>query len=369
MVDYDDRQGDPILGSLPSTIAYNKLNNTQNLCNGDSSFTSEVEAALRVHDKDDDYISTLKEKWCYASKDNEGTLSKEHRCGFLYYWFGDSIYSSTSNEGEFWNLMEAVRDELNKLPGISSNCDVVLSRIDRNNFMWEKKVYEFYRDYQTIETNQGGTDLCSTTKLDEYLKAAQTAYNTVSGQCKGEKPPAETDKCNGFMEKYGQNKPQELLDKKCQGSANQRDLGRTVTHTRELKVVNAVPQNEGGPTVAGPIFGTLFTLALPTIGFFLYKYTDLFDGIKNSLFGGSNRNRRRGRSTIRHQHFDDTLTGNDYSTLGDDGSTTLGGGGGSSTDISTIYNDDDGGRRRPSPPRRTRATNNRRSGNIRYYAT
>ncbi|CAA9989763.1 KIR protein [Plasmodium knowlesi strain H] len=380
MVDYEDRLNDPILKQLPSTAAQKELKELKesgSACTySDVTLFEDIKDALGEEEGEDDdegYISTLKKIWCYGRKDYGGqsALSQNVRCGLLYYWIGDNIFSSLEDSENFPKVMDVICREVQKLD-TDNKCNIVCSHIDKIYFKYEKEIYEYYRDHEAIGTELESAGSGCKDKLNEYVSQANQAYKMVDGQCKldpsggcefckGTDPKAY---CNKFSDVYNKDPPQELMRTKCilAQQLEQRP------QARDLQIVIKVPpkNNDGATNDTTPIpaiFGTIATLGAALGSFFIYKYTSLFDGIKNSLFGGSNRNRRGRRSTVRHnQHFDDTFTENDSSTLGDDGSTTVGGGG-SSTDVSTIY--DDGGR----PSGRTRATNNRRPGNIRYYAT
>ncbi|CAA9987900.1 KIR protein [Plasmodium knowlesi strain H] len=370
---------------------YDELNKGIDCCQelGDS-LRESAEEKLFGDPKTKDYASKVVGNWCCAYEWGKKVLhSTNYWCYYFYYWLGSKIPAKPVNKS--WkDTMKIIYHELQDPEG-RGTCKIIYDNIEREVFRNMQKLYNFHYDYDTIEGQLELSKYYCDEELRSYLDEIYEAYEDIKEQCIDE--GCNEQYCKDFSTMFDDDKYENLLKKKC--STETRTEHRAIEQHLEAKgekflVVREEPSHTIGlsnPTessspsttgsdstiapgaVAG---GTIATIGIPTIGFFLYKYTDVFDGIKKTLFGGSNNTggRSRGRrSTFRHndQHFD----GFDSSTLGGDGSTTLGGGGGdsstlggSSTDVSTIY--DDGGRR---PSGRTRATNNRRPGNIRYYAT
>ncbi|CAA9990791.1 KIR protein [Plasmodium knowlesi strain H] len=407
------------LKKLPSkTNYYDKFESSGYICSSSGTEPPEQEKQLRQKLKEEYkevYILTslITKAYCVACKMKEGAPQDNTPCRFLYYWLGNEIRSYIGQH-KLSDVLQAIYRELSDVGG-GHKCEITYKDVENDEelFKYRKKVFEHDHDYDTVQSylRQGNTDC-----LDNwtwYEVDILPACNAVSAYCS--KPQnMRIDYCTEFEGKYKKHCYQKLDDSNCKlvlVSESQTHVTRPDSRdgpTAESAATCTGNQNTGSPkpgstgtcnpgssgsdgggshskggeeassssdggNIVGSVSGGLATVGLPAIGFLLYKYTDVFDGIKKSLFGGSNRNRRLGRSTVRRQHFEDTFTGNDSSTLGGDGSTTLGGGGGesstldgSSTDVSTIY--DDEGRGRPIGRART-GTNNRRPGNIRYYAT
>ncbi|CAA9988630.1 KIR protein [Plasmodium knowlesi strain H] len=322
----------------------------------------------------------------------------------FYFWLGDQIRGKL-NGNNFSNVMGAMYKVLTK-DECRSKCKNIYPGIREELFQEAKKLFEYYFDYNYLNTQKGSNKKSICGRMMAKLEEAKSAFRDISSLCNN----AASDRyCRIFWgesvgkEPYKEPEPLTCPEGEAESLGPESRPGPDGRLNSDIdisgpKVDIDVPDvNIEGPdaklkgsgaevlwpdvkeaadgksgSIVGSVSGGLVSVALPAIGFYLYKYTDVFDGIKKSLFGGLNNRNRGRRSTIRHQHFDDTFTGNDSSTLGGDGSTTLGGGGGesstlggSSTDISTIYDD---GRRQPTGRTRT-GTNNRRPGNIRYYAT
>ncbi|CAA9986292.1 KIR protein [Plasmodium knowlesi strain H] len=383
------------LSQLPSRSTYKNLNIMWNTYSGQDSLISIKEGLRTIMEQ---YLNSTKclnrilGTWYYvnAGMNSGETSSYAQRCEYFYYWLGILISKQLKTGTIFSTVLNAMYQELDKLEGSKKTCPKITTAIafDKTLFKKSKVIFDFLNDYNSMkQQGLGNKETRCSKAYSDYLDDVQNYYGAIESSCTLEQNS--NDPCCklvsgkvGTMQKPTSPEIAQLTCRKIEVASEE---GREVEETtdclgddNELSVGPSPSSGSATTSIPATVGGTIATIGLPTIGFFLYKYTDVFDGIKKSLFGGSNntggRNRGR-RSTVRHQHFDDTFTGNDSSTLGDDGSTTLGGGGGgsstlggSSTDISTIYDDD--GRRRPSTGRRERAgTNNRRPGNIRYYAT
>ncbi|ANQ06287.1 KIR protein [Plasmodium coatneyi] len=200
--------------NLPSKIADKELNNPQNLCKDSDNVPEKIRRALKEENGEGEYTKKLKEVWCYASdKENKGTLSQEQRCGFLYYWIGNTLWSTLDNT-EFWDVMSAVYSELKQLPDIGERCNIVCSHINRDLFTFEKQVYEYYKDRGTMEAKLNQSSGYCSEEYSNYLKNAVLAYRIVEAECKGNSA-TDNSKCGGFMGKYGKNSPKDFISKSC----------------------------------------------------------------------------------------------------------------------------------------------------------
>ncbi|CAA9990138.1 KIR protein [Plasmodium knowlesi strain H] len=370
---------------------YEELSENSEECAGDSTTVEYIKNLLLSHTTVDINTDRIMQAWCHAHREWGGTLPPHgERCHSLYYWVGSQIFKGTWYVSKFEELMNNLFSKLQSWKPITG-CSNLYPNIGKDEFNRKKEIFEHLQQYHTmkrqLEQSIGGgkgtkapspspsqrakCDQIYSNHLKDVIKSLTDEYTKCTTGNKNTEPY-----CSNFLQMCSQCKPDELTKLECEVTTT------TEGQTSESAASSSSSDSTSGG-VGGAVGGGLASVALPAIGFYLYKYTDLFDGIKKSLFGGSNntrgRNRSRGRRfTIRRQHFDDTFTGNDFSTLGGDGSTTLGAGGGgesstldgSSTDVSTIYNEP----LRPPTGREGRAgtrtgTNNRRPGNIRYYAT
>ncbi|CAA9986293.1 KIR protein [Plasmodium knowlesi strain H] len=359
------------LKDLPSQKVYEELSGSKDECIGEHGI-EEMERKLTSYVENKGDMDRIKGALChvYKMEDNKDGRKKSDYCSALYYWVSEivwKIYESDTKSGssKFDHAMNKYCTEIRDKEG-EYGCKPPDPITDPKIREAMKKLFDFTVDKEFICTASGGADTPDGGIYGTYLAGVRSAYSHMQPECIG-KGDGE-GWCVDFTLWYGHHREEGTLQLKCNGILKpQVEEPATPGHSFSSSV-NDISSGSTA-TMGSAVAGGLVSVALPTIGFFLYKYTDVFSGIKNSLFGGSNRNRGRGRrSTFRHsnQHFEDTLTENDSSTLGGGGggeSSTLGG---SSTDISTIYNDDDGGRRRPSSPPSRKPYHTRQSRNIRY---
>ncbi|CAA9991295.1 KIR protein [Plasmodium knowlesi strain H] len=396
LLNIEEIEVDGPLSTLPSRKDYYKLfDEGMSKCNGeDWSWPNQIKAVLEDDDKIKDHAVQISKALCHVygekGKDNQTRKLTEEYCDFFYFWVGKMFWSST-NKQTFKEIMEKIKVAVGRSE-TEHGCSFRFPIKGRNYFFHSKILFDYYENKDDMKTRlqQIGEDVAS--KCDDpyykYFLQAHEAYNYMNQKCpSADKKSTNNEWCAKFKEIYGDCTNGGEDDGKSHCKVARTPLPSSEqcnSHSKPdtLDTTSSSTANDTNSVTPGVVAGsTLATVGLPAIGFFLYKYTSLFDGIKKSLFGGSNNTggRSRGRrSTIGRQHFDDTSTDNDSSTmgdgsstLGDDGSTTLGGGGesstlsGSSTDISTIYEDGDGGRRRSSPPSR-KPYNTQENRNIRY---
>ncbi|CAA9986641.1 KIR protein [Plasmodium knowlesi strain H] len=402
-----DLTGERDLGKLPSQVLYKKFENKEGLdkCNGGTvqNLKPQLDQELGGYEIGQVDVNTIIAPWCYVTKkmtDEVDQLYRE-RFNFFYLWVGYELLERSTKSVSFGPLMRQIYQKL-KTMGDGQECDQLCDGLylnkeeggEKNTFEHIKTLAEYFADYATLNSYLGnnGNKKCDATYYG-HLKQIEEACKTIKEGCRKENGAHKSEEyCKWFNEhqhkSYCDNgalsklkctkvKPPNPNPNQAGSSGSLSDgVGEQHSGVSGGSDGGGSHRKEGEETdnsVLGAVGGGLVSVALPTIGFFLYKYTDVFDGIKKSLFGGSNntggRNRGRGRrSTVRHT---DHFNGFDSSTMGDDSSTLGGGGGGSSTlggsstDISTIYNDDEPPRRPSSPPSR-KPYHTRQNRNIRY---
>ncbi|CAA9987183.1 KIR protein [Plasmodium knowlesi strain H] len=365
------------LGKLPSKMIYKELRDGEDKDKCDKelmeSTETQLKSALNGYACDEICREKIISAWCLVTRGmgDRCDLQEKERYDFFYLWLVEQLFAEKGQIDSFCGLVKEIKKALTEMYA-GQDCDILCTdKMDKNFFSNAKEVYDYYKDHAGIMQQVGsGGRLCNQ-EYKNHLKSIVSACEAVNTYCKNGQYNS-TPYCSWFNgESDGKN------------YCDQTELAKLTCTTPSgssghSSSVSGSSSGGGSGGVGGMVGGGLASVALPAVGLLLYKYTDVFDGIKKSLFGGlNNGNNRRGRrSTFRHneQHFDgfDSSTlGDDSSTLGGDGSTTLGGGGGesstlggSSTDISTIY--DDGERRRRPSPASTKPYNTRQSRNIRY---
>ncbi|ANQ06106.1 KIR protein [Plasmodium coatneyi] len=337
---------------LPSEKVYCELNNTTHPCSDNYEISTkatrdELKNMLQQNEVWGSYEDQIVLGFCYASKMNKGSGSDKKYCQHFYYWLQTMLYMAKDLNTTFGTIMKNIYRKLKDL-NIEDECTEIYANIEHAIYQNMRTVFDYTQDYETIETcarNPHSSEPQCADKYHGYLQKVLPTYEYMSIKCPKEKDNNEKW-CMDFQKMANQHSYDELLQLKC-----------SLKHTPECTNITAA------------ILGTLTSIGLPVLSFFLYKYNLLPSSFFNKFGKNSGRrSTRRGRSTGRH-HFDDTFTEGDTSTtLGDstENDSTIGSTLGSTTDGSTIYNG------RPPPPTRGRGrtgaannNNNRRGGESR----
>ncbi|CAA9987101.1 KIR protein [Plasmodium knowlesi strain H] len=375
------------LSQLPSrTTYYTKFDQGRSICEegGDWTWVNQLKVALAEDSDIGENAEKIAKGLCYVQKMGDPPSENNKYCDFYYFWVGSILRSKFKDNSFFKKIMNKIKEDVEAKGGTDHKCYFKFPMKRKSYFYNSKLLLDYYKDKDDmkshLEKNGDGVVAKCSDPYYKYFLHAHKAYNYMKSKCgNGDKQSINNEWCAKFKEIYGDcsNGGEDDGKSHCEVAVDSLKSCIEDSKPETMDTTSSSTANNTGSVTTGVVAGsTLATVGLPAIGFFLYKYTDVFDGIKKSIFGGLNntggRNRNRGRSsTIRHtdHHFD----GFDSSTIGDDGSTTLGGGGGgsstlggSSTDVSTIYNEPP---RRPIGRGERAGTNNRRPGNIRYYAT
>ncbi|CAA9991039.1 KIR protein [Plasmodium knowlesi strain H] len=335
------------LSWLPSKEAYREIVSITDPCEGHHDLISEVQGALGEYNVLGGEANSIAKWFCYPLG-KESTLSTDNSaCYYLYYHVGDS-YSSYfhKDDSPFWNFMDKISEQLGKLPvGKEKKCQIELSNIDKNNFIWEKRVYDFYKDYQTIKEKLQETKPPCSRELDQYLTEAAIGYKLIDIYCKSNRSTPSGSKDNAYCVKfntdYKQRNPWELLNSTCKTELEDEISAYSETsdinphgEPEEVPVSPAttptVSSGEVSSTVPSPTTDPIFSFArdgpiatsglvavgLPAIAYFLYKHTSLPFWLHEQFGGRSNhmsRSRRRARRS----------TGPNFSNFTEDVSTEV----------------------------------------------
>ncbi|SBS99275.1 PIR Superfamily Protein [Plasmodium ovale curtisi] len=145
------------LESLNSHIYYWKFDNWAN-CSDNTEFLDSV-----VHELD-------------------GTYNFQDLCSSLY-WLGDKNFKHLSEKEMFSSLIDQLYSKLKDLYN-NNKCNIITYNINANNFRKIKDVYDYKKNYGTIEKAiQDYANTCST-KFREYLDKSYESYEELYETCK-----------------------------------------------------------------------------------------------------------------------------------------------------------------------------------------
>ncbi|CAA9987804.1 KIR protein [Plasmodium knowlesi strain H] len=309
---------------LPSKIAYNGIVNNEVTCGDYGNLISGVVEAVKRHSKVDDEANSIAKYFCYAYKNKGSGPWDGSPCSYVYYHVGNTYSTAFDDHESFWKFMGTVSEQLGKLPVDGGNkCQIDLSYTDRKDFIWEKRVYDYYRDHEAVQKKlQDGDSPCST-ELDQYLTEAAIGCKLIHRYCNGKTEGEGKAFCDKFKTKYDEHKPEELLGEKC--ISNLEDEISAYAETSDI-ISNGESGEDTVSAEIAPIFSFardgpiassgLAAVGLPAIAYFLYKYTSLPFWLREQFGGRSNhisRSRRRARRS----------TGPNFSNFTEDISTEV----------------------------------------------
>eukprot|EP00366_Plasmodium_knowlesi_P001211 XP_002258708.1 KIR protein [Plasmodium knowlesi strain H] len=338
--------GDP-LDQLLSRKLYNKFKESTCYTTYGTSYTEE-QRQLQQNQKVAEYTDKIMKAWCYVLRMQEYGLKEYHgdRCTFLYYYIGGLLPVDLS-KGLLMIRMNQIENAL-RGTGRSNNCDNKYPRTTTNKSIFDQRkiLFDFKYDHSKMQQQLTSSEFQCTDAYKSHLEAITRAYEAVSADCKGENGKYEY--CKTFAKNYGDYFDNGTLKLKCPSvvvklatpkkpsAGDDFDLGDAVVdggdHAQNEEKKAEGAQNQGKKTESssvqstesssniapGAVAGTLFTVGLPALAYFIYKYKP------HLFFGGNNYSARRNkRPTLRRElNIPYSDHNNDNSTIGGSDSMT-----------------------------------------------
>ncbi|ANQ06773.1 KIR protein [Plasmodium coatneyi] len=209
------------LGDLPSKSFYNKFDGEEEsgyCTTGDvATVKDEIEKILGTHDCDVLYgedVEKIIHAWCYVAKgtDDDKTSYKDH-ANFFYLWLGYKLITESGCTKSFKDIMEDIYTKLNSKYG-GDKWELNYTNNDNPMFTVKKAVYEYSKDYPTIESQLKPQGTTCDTQYSLYLRGVVPAFNSVRTQCTGGKRSYGAY-CDEFDRMFPGDKHDKLKQLKC----------------------------------------------------------------------------------------------------------------------------------------------------------
>ncbi|SBT73948.1 Plasmodium vivax Vir protein, putative [Plasmodium ovale] len=170
------------LESLNSHIYYRKFDNWAN-CYYNPEFLDSVVLELDGTYNLKDVSSSLVKALCYIKNLQLRSDFESETCDYLYYWLGDKIFNHLSEKDKFSSLIDQLYAKLKDLYN-NNKCKIITSNINENNFRKIKDVYDYKKNYGTIEKAiQDYGNTCSK-EFRKYLDKSYESYEELYETCK-----------------------------------------------------------------------------------------------------------------------------------------------------------------------------------------
>ncbi|KAI4840533.1 hypothetical protein MKS88_001262 [Plasmodium brasilianum] len=217
---------------------------------------------------------------CFISFSTNDQKCNE-QCHSLYYWIGNKLFKSLSNEGSFSDIIKVFENCSEKIAGRDKcKCDFFGS-ISKEEFNKMKIVYEYCKYHDTIEgTLKFHSNLCDS-ESKEYLDKANNTYNEVYETCNSFNSKAYCTVIMNHVPECFRKKLPTLKYKIKEYHSESIGLNELGDH-----IPNGTTPTNGQSTynisqilmlVAFPLAGILF------ISFILYKFTPIVSWINTKL--------------------------------------------------------------------------------------
>ncbi|SCN11996.1 PIR protein [Plasmodium malariae] len=231
-------------------------------------------------------IKSVKDKilhaLCFISFSDNGHKCNE-QCHSLYYWMGNKLFNTLSNEGSFSDIITIFNTCSKTIAGRDKcKCDFFGS-ISKEEFNKMKIVYEYCKYHDTIEaTLRIHGNFCDS-ESKEYLDQAINTYNEVFGICNSSNS---MDYCI-VLKKH----VPECFSKKL--TTLKYEIKEYHSEYSDLKRIDDHFPGGTTPTTGQSTYGIsqiLMLVAFPLAGilfisFILYKFTPIVSWINTKLIG------------------------------------------------------------------------------------
>ncbi|ANQ07394.1 KIR protein [Plasmodium coatneyi] len=208
------RKHDGPLGDLPSKQIYKKFGKSNEYCGYHSQATEIMKQDRHIENKlgiTKDNAEQIMKTLCCAKGEKGSSLSVDDYCHALYYWIGNTFFSTQKHFAKFSECV-GVMYELLKEQEVGHLCAEVYYKISKKLFHHRKAIFDYSHDYKTLKEELLSGRLLSNGKYREHVQNIILAYYEVNEDCMSK--GAEDSYCKKFREEYmeyGETKLSELL--------------------------------------------------------------------------------------------------------------------------------------------------------------
>ncbi|ANQ10755.1 KIR protein [Plasmodium coatneyi] len=180
---------------------YNEFEDHTNRCykiNAHSSM-DKIEGVLHSDNSTQKYAERSVRAWCDAcgKREKSTTQDDDSPCRFLYYWIGEKVF--TEGGGSSWaEIMGIIYSKLRSVPG-EKKCKIIYPDIDQTTFGHMKMLYDYYKDYETIDAYLKLNDYYCDQGCKDYFSNLKASYDYMYRKLSDDR---ESPYCDDFLQMY-----------------------------------------------------------------------------------------------------------------------------------------------------------------------
>ncbi|SBS95601.1 PIR Superfamily Protein [Plasmodium ovale curtisi] len=176
---------DKDLADLPSFRFYAELDKGyENLLYGYDDF---FEDFVKVRLKNSEHISNIKESllnaFIYIANMRSRHNQYDDRWDYLYYWTGDKVYKIVQNVSDFKDIMGVIDSLKTHVDNNSGKYNDDLFKIEKDQFINLKKLYDYSQNYQAIKLKTAPYDYKCSYLYNKYIKDSYELYSRIKTEC------------------------------------------------------------------------------------------------------------------------------------------------------------------------------------------
>ncbi|SBT84948.1 PIR protein [Plasmodium ovale] len=271
--------GNTHLKRLPSNKCYEYLEVSGYFCDKyANSYKSQLKEKIKIDEYTNDFVNSL----CKISFSYEGTTDCTEYCNCLYFKIGDTLYNVLNKGNDFSNIIQILNSISAEIRENRKCKCSFLENIGKHDFNKMKIVYDYLKDYKTLESNLQFDNVMCDQDYKEHLEKASSNYEQVYSECVTNNPQPYCPTHHKMLPNFNE---QKLKPLNCEKTDVKLDYPPSGTYELELEDVLETSDGETTPTSA--IFFSIFLPFLGICFFLLYKFTLFGPWIQNKVLNKS----------------------------------------------------------------------------------
>ncbi|ANQ07374.1 KIR protein [Plasmodium coatneyi] len=246
--------------------------------------TVDIQTKLTQYSSYGIHVNQIEEAICFVSKIHIFKKYPKYndRWHFLYYWVGEQIWnalgkSDTDKKNQFPTILKEVcniiktKCERDNVDG-SGKCELLCpEQMDGTTFEQDKKVFDFFSNYNEIKNYVYGGEADCQTHWPSYKSEVESACTTVENYCKKVGTHEREPYCINFPQNHGVYCKMTLQKLECKSPQDAVPEEQESTCPSEDANTQLFEERIRSATTTASISSILGTLGLTVVPYVLYK--------------------------------------------------------------------------------------------------